>query len=40
VTQALSGLSTAFAPDQVTLGENGAIDLHWLINVTPMPSVN
>jgi hypothetical protein len=40
VTKALSGLSTAFAPDQVTFGENGAIDLHWLLNVTPMPSVN
>jgi hypothetical protein len=40
VTQALGGLSTAFAPDQVTVGENGAIDLHWLINVMPMPSVN
>jgi hypothetical protein len=40
VTRALSGLSTAFAPDQITLGENGAIDLHWLISVTPMPSVN
>jgi hypothetical protein len=40
VTRALSGVSAAFAPDQVTLGENGAIDLHWLISVTPIPSVN
>jgi hypothetical protein len=40
VTQALSGLATAFAPDQVTVGEDGAIELKWPISVTPMPSVN
>lgn len=40
VTQTLSALATAFAPDQVNLGENGAIELHWPISVTPMPSVN
>ena len=39
VTQALSGLAAAFAPDQVTVGENGAIELHWPISVTPMRSV-
>jgi hypothetical protein len=40
VTQALSGLAAALAPDQVTVGEDGAIELHWPISVTPMPSVN
>jgi len=40
VTRALSGVSAALAPDQVTVGENGAIELHWPISVTPMPSVN
>jgi hypothetical protein len=40
VTRALSGVSPALAPDQVTVGENGALDLHWPLSVTPMPSVN
>ena len=39
-TRALSGVAPALAPDQVSIGENGAIDLHWPISVTPMPSVN
>jgi hypothetical protein len=39
-TRALSGVSAALAPEQVTVGENGAIELHWPISVTPMPSVN
>lgn len=39
-TRALSGVTPALAPDQVTVGENGAIELHWPISVTPMPSVN
>ena len=38
--RALSGVSPALAPDQVTVGENGAIELHWPLSVTPMPSVN
>lgn len=40
VTRALSGVSAALAPDQVTVGENGALDLHWPLSVTPTPSVN
>jgi hypothetical protein len=40
VTRVLSGVSTALAPDQVTVGENGAIELHWPLSVTPIPSVN
>jgi hypothetical protein len=40
VTRALSGVSTALAPDQVSVGENGAIELHWPLSLTPMPSVN
>jgi hypothetical protein len=40
VTRALSGLASTFAPDQVTVGENGAMDLHWSLSVTPIPSVN
>jgi hypothetical protein len=39
-TRALSGVVTSMAPDQVTVGENGAIGLHWPLSVTPMPSVN
>ena len=39
-TRALSGVVTPMAPDQVTVGENGAIALHWPLSVTPMPSVN
>jgi hypothetical protein len=39
-TRALSGVAPALAPDQVSIGENGAVDLHWPISVTPMPSVN
>jgi hypothetical protein len=39
-TRALSGVTAALAPDQVTLGENGAVGLHWPLSVTPMPSVN
>jgi hypothetical protein len=40
VTRALSGVSAALAPDQVTVGENGALDLHWPLSVTPTPTVN
>jgi hypothetical protein len=39
-TRALGGVVTSMAPDQVTVGENGAIGLHWPLSVTPMPSVN
>jgi hypothetical protein len=39
-TRALSGVTAALAPDQVTVGENGAIELRWPLSVTPMPSVN
>jgi hypothetical protein len=40
VTRALSGVSVALAPDQVTVGENGALDLHWPLSVTPKQTVN
>ena len=40
VTRALSGVSVALAPDQVTVGENGALDLHWPLSVTPTQTVN
>ncbi len=39
-TRALSGVAPGLAPDQVTVGENGAIGLHWPLSVAPMPSVN
>ena len=39
-TRALSGVVASMAPDQVTVGENGAVGLHWPLSVTPMPSVN
>lgn len=37
VTRALSGVSAALAPDQVTVGESGGLDLHWPLSVAAHP---
>lgn len=40
VSRLLGGFTAVFQPDQVSVGENGAIRLHWPLSFTPIPSVS